>query len=142
MIALTEMEHHSNIVPWQMLAQEREAHARLRRPSPTTAGSTSTRSTRCWRAGPKVLAVAHVSNVLSTINPIEEIARRAHAAGAIVVVDGAQAVPHLPVDVAALGADFYAWTGAQGLRPDRHRRPARPHASCSRRCRRGSAAGT
>ena len=53
-----------------------------------------------------MLAVAHVSNVLSTINPIEEIARRAHAAGAILVVDGAQAVPHLPVDVAALGVDF------------------------------------
>ena len=67
--------------------------------------------------GPKLLAVAHVSNVLSTVNPIEEIARRAHAAGAIVVVDGAQAVPHLPVDVAALGADFYAWTGHKAYGP-------------------------
>jgi cysteine desulfurase / selenocysteine lyase len=67
--------------------------------------------------GPKVLAVAHVSNVLSTVNPIEEIARRAHAAGALVVVDGAQAVPHLPVDVGALGADFYAWTGHKAYGP-------------------------
>ena len=66
---------------------------------------------------PKVLAVAHVSNVLSTINPLEEIVRRAHAAGAIVVVDGAQAVPHLPVDVVALGADFYAWTGHKAYGP-------------------------
>jgi cysteine desulfurase/selenocysteine lyase len=67
--------------------------------------------------GPKVLAVAHVSNVLSTINPVEEIARRAHAAGAVVVVDGAQAVPHLPVDVGALGVDFYAWTGHKAYGP-------------------------
>ena len=99
--------------------------ARLRRDRRRRACSTSTRSTRCSRSGPKLVAVAHVSNVLGTINPVEEIARRAHAAGAIVVVDGSQAVPHLPVDVAALGADFYAWTGPQGLRPDRHRRPAR-----------------
>jgi cysteine desulfurase/selenocysteine lyase len=66
---------------------------------------------------PKAVAVAHVSNVLGTINPIEEIARRAHAAGAIVVVDGSQAAPHLPVDVAALGADFYAWTGHKAYGP-------------------------
>jgi cysteine desulfurase/selenocysteine lyase len=64
-----------------------------------------------------VLAVAHVSNVLSTVNPIEEIARRALAAGAVVVVDGAQAVPHLPVDVGALGVDFYAWTGHKAYGP-------------------------
>jgi cysteine desulfurase/selenocysteine lyase len=59
---------------------------------------------------PKLVAVAHVSNVLGTINPVEEIVRRAHAAGALVLVDGAQAVPQLPVDIGALGADFYAWT--------------------------------
>src|SRR3954462_7767438 len=67
--------------------------------------------------GPKIVAVAHVSNVLSTVNPIEEIVRRAHDAGAVVVVDGAQAVPHLPVDVASLGADFYAWTGHKAYGP-------------------------
>ena len=67
--------------------------------------------------GPKLVAVAHVSNVLGTINPIAEIVRRAHAAGAIVLVDGAQAVPHMPVDVAALGADFYAWTGHKAYGP-------------------------
>ena len=67
--------------------------------------------------GPKLVAVAHVSNVLGTVNPIAEIAERAHAAGALVLVDGAQAAPHLPVDVAALGADFYAWTGHKAYGP-------------------------
>jgi cysteine desulfurase/selenocysteine lyase len=65
----------------------------------------------------KVVAVVHVSNVLGTINPIEEITRRAHDAGAIVVVDGAQAVPQMAVDVAALGADFYGWTGHKAYGP-------------------------
>ena len=116
-IALTEMEHHSNIVPWQMLAQDRGA--RLEYVGDHRRRAARPRLSRC-RAGdesPKVLAVAHVSNVLSTINPLEEIARRAHAAGTIVVVDGAQAVPHLPVDVAALGVDFYAWTGHKAYGP-------------------------
>ena len=67
--------------------------------------------------GPKLVAVAHVSNVLGTINPVAEIARRAHAAGALVLVDGAQAVPSLPVDFAALGVDFYAWTGHKAYGP-------------------------
>ena len=67
--------------------------------------------------GPKLVAVAHVSNVLGTINPIAEIVERAHAAGALVLVDGAQAVPSLPVDVAELGADFYAWTGHKAYGP-------------------------
>ena len=94
--------------------------------STTTGCSTSTRSTRCWRAAPKLVAVAHVSNVLGTINPIAEIVARAHAAGALVLVDGAQAVPSMPVDVAALGADFYAWTGHKAYGPTGHRRAARP----------------
>ena len=67
--------------------------------------------------GPKLVAVAHVSNVLGTINPIAEIVARAHAAGALVLVDGAQAVPSMPVDVAELGADFYAWTGHKAYGP-------------------------
>ena len=115
-IALTEMEHHSNIVPWQMLAAERGAQ--LDYVDITDDGRLDLSSLdEVLARGPKVLAVAHVSNVLSTVNPIEEIARRAHAAGAIVVVDGAQGVPHLPVDVAALGADFYAWTGHKAYGP-------------------------
>jgi cysteine desulfurase / selenocysteine lyase len=115
-IALTEMEHHSNIVPWQMLAQERGAV--LDYVDLTDDGRLDLDSLDAVLArAPKVLAVAHVSNVLSTVNPIEEIARRAHAAGAVVVVDGAQGVPHLPVDVGALGADFYAWTGHKAYGP-------------------------
>ena len=115
-IALTEMEHHSNIVPWQMLAAERGAQ--LDYVDITDDGLLDLDSLdEVLARGPKLLAVAHVSNVLSTINPIEEIARRAHAAGAIVVVDGAQGVPHLPVDVAALGVDFYAWTGHKAYGP-------------------------
>jgi cysteine desulfurase / selenocysteine lyase len=115
-IAVTEMEHHSNIVPWQMLAQEREAQ--LDWIAITDDGRIDLDSLdEVLARGPKVVAVAHVSNVLSTINPLEEIARRAHDAGAVVVVDGAQAVPHLPVDVGALGVDFYAWTGHKAYGP-------------------------
>jgi cysteine desulfurase / selenocysteine lyase len=115
-IAVTQMEHHSNLVPWQMLAQERGAE--LAYVAIADDGTLDLDSLDAVLArGPKVLAVAHVSNVLATINPLAEIARRAHAAGALVVVDGAQAVPHLPVDVAALGADFYAWTGHKAYGP-------------------------
>ena len=116
MIALTEMEHHSNIVPWQMLAQDRGA--RLEYVGVTDDGLLDLDSLDAvLSTSPKLLAVAHVSNVLATVNPLEEITRRAHAAGAVVVVDGAQAVPHLPVDVGALGADFYAWTGHKAYGP-------------------------
>jgi len=116
LIAVTEMEHHSNLVPWQMVAQERGAQ--LAYVAIEDDGTLDLDSLDAVLAmGPKILAVAHVSNVLATVNPLEEIARRAHAAGALVVVDGAQAVPHLPVDVAALGADFYAWTGHKAYGP-------------------------
>jgi cysteine desulfurase/selenocysteine lyase len=115
-IAVTQMEHHSNLVPWQMLAQERGAE--LAYVAITDDGTLDLDSLDAVLArGPKVLAVAHVSNVLSTVNPLDEIARRAHAAGALVVVDGAQAVPHIPVDVRALGVDFYAWTGHKAYGP-------------------------
>jgi cysteine desulfurase / selenocysteine lyase len=116
LIAVTQMEHHSNLVPWQMLAQERGAS--LVYVAVGDDGLLDLDSLdEVLARGPKVLAVAHVSNVLSTVNPIAEIARRAHAAGTVVVVDGAQAVPHLPVDVGALGADFYAWTGHKAYGP-------------------------
>jgi cysteine desulfurase / selenocysteine lyase len=116
LIAVTQMEHHSNLVPWQMLAQARGAS--LVYVAVGDDGLLDLDSLdEVLARGPKVLAVAHVSNVLSTVNPIAEIARRAHAAGALVVVDGAQAVPHLPVDVGALGADFYAWTGHKAYGP-------------------------
>jgi cysteine desulfurase / selenocysteine lyase len=115
-IAVTEMEHHSNLVPWQMLAQERGA--RLAYVAITEDGILDLDSLdEVLAQGPRILAVAHVSNVLATVNPLEEIVRRAHEAGALVVVDGAQAVPHLPVDVGAIGADFYAWTGHKAYGP-------------------------
>jgi cysteine desulfurase/selenocysteine lyase len=112
LVVLTRMEHHSNIVPWQMLG------CRLAYVDIDDEGVLDLDGLDALLAqGPKAVAVAHVSNVLGTINPIAEIARRAHAAGAIVVVDGTQAVPHLPVDVGALGADFYAWTGHKAYGP-------------------------
>jgi cysteine desulfurase / selenocysteine lyase len=109
-IVLTPMEHHSNIVPWQLLAEE--VGAQLAYVELTDDGRLDLDSLDALLARqPKLVAVAHVSNVLGTRNPIEEIAARAHAVGAVVVVDGAQAVPHLPVDVKALDADFYGFTG-------------------------------
>ncbi len=109
-IVLTEMEHHSNIVPWQQLAERAGAEIEWvptddegRLDLEALAGS--------LKRGPKLLAVTHVSNVLGTENPIAEIARLAHEAGALVLADGAQAAPKLPLDLADLGVDFYAMTG-------------------------------
>jgi cysteine desulfurase / selenocysteine lyase len=109
-IVVTEMEHHSNVVPWYQLAQEKQAHLDW---APITDDGRLDMDafTALLEQGPKIVAVAHVSNVLGTINPIEEIARLAHDAGALLVVDGAQAGPKLELDLAELGADFYAVTG-------------------------------
>ena len=116
LVLVTQMEHHSNLVPWQMLCSRTGAELAL---VPVTGdGLLDLDALDALLARrPKLLAVAHVSNVLGTINPVADIAERAHAAGAVVVVDGAQAAPHLPVDVAALGADFYAWTGHKAYGP-------------------------
>lgn len=109
-IVLTPMEHHANVVPWQQLAKEKGA--RLAYVELTEDGRLDLDSLDALLAlEPKLVAVAHISNVLGTVNPVEEIVRRAHAAGAVVLVDGAQAVPQRPVDVAAVGADFYGFTG-------------------------------
>jgi cysteine desulfurase / selenocysteine lyase len=111
-VVVTRMEHHSNIVPWQLTG------ARLEWIDIDDEGVLDLDALDAALArGPKVVAVAHVSNVLGTINPIADIVRRAHAAGAIVVVDGAQAAPHMPLDMAALDADFYAWTGHKAYGP-------------------------
>jgi cysteine desulfurase / selenocysteine lyase len=108
-ILLTEMEHHSNIVPWYQLAAERGAE--LDWAPVTDAGRLDLDAFRSLlERQPSVVAVAHVSNVLGTINPIAEIARLAHDAGAVVVVDGAQAGPKLPLEMAGMEADFYALT--------------------------------
>jgi cysteine desulfurase / selenocysteine lyase len=116
LIVLTPMEHHSNIVPWQMLAEE--VGADLAYVELTDDGQLDLDSLDVLlEREPKLVAVAHISNVLGTLNPIEEIVRRAHAAGAVVLVDGAQAVPQRPVDVGALGADFYGFTGHKAYGP-------------------------
>src|SRR4051794_121431 len=110
LIVLTPLEHHSNIVPWQLLAEE--VGAELAYVEMTEDGRLDLDSLDALLArGPKLVAVGHISNVLGTVNPVAEIVARAHAAGAVVLVDGAQAVPHRAVDVPALGADFYAFTG-------------------------------
>ena len=109
-IVITEMEHHSNIVPWQLLAERTGATLRWfgitddGRLDLSTVDDLITERT-------KVVSLVHVSNTLGTLNPVAAVASRAHAAGAVVVVDGSQAVPQLPVDVAELGVDFYAFTG-------------------------------
>ena len=109
-LVLTEMEHHSNIVPWQQLAERRGAE--IDWVPVTDQGLLDTDELeRALGRGPKLVAVAHVSNVLGTLNPIAEIARMAREAGAVIVVDGAQAAPKLALDVAQLGVDFYAFTG-------------------------------
>jgi cysteine desulfurase/selenocysteine lyase len=109
-IVITEMEHHSNLVPWQQLAERVGAEIDW---APIDAeGLLDLDALRgLLERGPKLLAIAHVSNVLGTENPLAEIAAMAHEAGAIVVADGAQAAPKLPLDMAALGVDFYAITG-------------------------------
>jgi cysteine desulfurase/selenocysteine lyase len=111
-ILLTEMEHHSNIVPWQLCAKATGAALRYLpiRPDGTL---------EPFEIGPKVklVAIVHMSNVLGTINPVEEIAGRARAAGAKILVDGAQSVPHMPVDVSRLGADFLVFSAHKMLGP-------------------------
>jgi cysteine desulfurase / selenocysteine lyase len=109
-IVLTEMEHHSNIVPWQLLAESVGAEIDWVPITEDHLLDLDALSLLLER-GPKLVAVTHVSNVLGTENPIAEIAHLAHDAGALVVVDGAQAAPKLPLDVAELGVDFYALTG-------------------------------
>jgi cysteine desulfurase/selenocysteine lyase len=116
-ILLTEMEHHSNLVPWQILAAERQAELRY---VPVTGGGELDLDAlpRLLADGKvKLVGVVHISNVLGTINPIADIARAAHEAGAVLLVDASQSVPHCPVDVGALGADFVAFTSHKMLGP-------------------------
>jgi cysteine desulfurase/selenocysteine lyase len=116
LIVVTEMEHHSNLVPWQLLAERTGAELGYV-PIDDEGLLVLDELDALLARGPKLVAVAHASNVLSTVNPVAEIARRAHAAGAVVLVDGSQAAPHMPVDVGALGADFYAWTAHKAYGP-------------------------
>ena len=116
LVVLTEMEHHSNIVPWQLLAAE--VGAELAYAPVGDDGTLDLEAfSRLMQRGPRLVAFAHVSNVLGTINPVAELTAQAHAAGATVVIDGAQAVPQIPVDLRAIDADFYAWTGHKAYGP-------------------------
>jgi cysteine desulfurase/selenocysteine lyase len=116
-VLVTQMEHHANLVPWQVLCHERGARLRYLEVDEHGELSLAQLDEELARGDVRLLAFAHVSNVLGTLNPVAEMAARARAAGAVTLVDGAQAVPHMPVDVAALGADFYAWTGHKALGP-------------------------
>ncbi len=115
-IVLTEMEHHANLVPWQLLAQEKDADLEF---IPITDDGVLRQDVFevLLRLKPKLVAFTQVSNTLGTINPVEAMTRLAHEAGALVLVDGAQAVPHMPVDVAAIGCDFYVFSGHKALAP-------------------------
>jgi cysteine desulfurase/selenocysteine lyase len=116
-VLITQMEHHANIVPWQQLCRERGAQLRYLEVDAHGQLSPEQLDAELARGDVRLVAFTHVSNVLGTINPVAEMTARIRAAGALSLVDGAQAVPHMPVDVAALGADFYAWTGHKALGP-------------------------
>ena len=116
LIVLTVMDHHSNLVPWQMLAEEKEAE--LAHVGITPDGRLDMEHLdELLRREPKLVAFPHVSNSLGTLNDAAAIVQRAHAAGAVVLIDGAQSVPHLPVDVQALDCDFLAFSGHKMLGP-------------------------
>jgi cysteine desulfurase / selenocysteine lyase len=115
-VVVTELEHHSNLIPWQILCRDRGL---VLKAVPVIQGAYLDMAAldRLLSSRTRVVAVAHVSNVLGTINAVAEIATRARAVGATLVVDGAQAAPHLPLDLAALGADFYSFSAHKMLGP-------------------------
>lgn len=108
-ILITELEHHSNIVPWQMLAEERGARLRVA-PIDDSGEVLVEEYEKLLGPRTRLAALAHVSNALGTINPVREMIEMAHRAGAVVLIDGAQAAPHLAIDVRELGCDFYAFS--------------------------------
>ena len=115
-ILITEMEHHSNIVPWQMAARLRGAKVRA---IPVVGEGVLDLGAfdQLFTERTRVLALTHVSNVLGTINPVAELCARARGAGALTLIDGAQAVPYMPVDISSLNCDFYAFSGHKMLGP-------------------------
>ncbi len=115
-ILLSAMEHHSNIVPWQLVAQRTGAELRVVPITPEGELDLDAFD-RLLGERTRIVAMVHVSNALGTINPVEEICRRAHDAGAVVLLDGAQAAAHLPIDVQAIDCDFYAFSGHKMYAP-------------------------
>ena len=115
-VLLTWMEHHSNIVPWQMLRDERGV-VLVVAPIDDRGELDLDAFEKLFSPRTKIVAIAHISNALGTVNPIAEIVEIAHRHGAIVVVDGAQAAPHMRIDVQALGCDFYAFSGHKVFGP-------------------------
>jgi cysteine desulfurase/selenocysteine lyase len=115
-ILLTEMEHHSNIVPWQLIAKHTGAVIDYI-PFNEEGLLVEEEVDKLLNLGPKIVSITHASNVLGTINNVEEIVEKAHKVGAITVVDGAQSVPHMPVDVKEIGCDFLAFSGHKALGP-------------------------
>jgi cysteine desulfurase/selenocysteine lyase len=116
-VLITQMEHHANLVPWQVLCRARGAELRYLEVDERGELSLQALEAELARGDVKLVAFAHVSNVLGTINPVAEMTAHIREAGAVSLVDGAQAVPQMPVDVQALGADFYGWTGHKALGP-------------------------
>ena len=115
-VVVTAMDHHSNLVPWQLLCQEKGAT--LRMVEITEDGRIDLSDFgRALERRPKIVAFPYVSNALGTVNPVAQLAKLAHAVGAVVVVDGAQSTPHLKVDVRAIECDFYALSGHKMLGP-------------------------
>jgi cysteine desulfurase/selenocysteine lyase len=109
-VLISGLEHHSNIVPWQLLCAEKDAKLRVA-PIDDAGDVDMAAFERLLTPRTKVVAVSQVSNALGTINPVARMTELAHAAGAVVLIDGAQAAPHLRVDVRAIGCDFYAFSG-------------------------------
>ncbi len=114
-VLVTEMEHHSNIVPWQIVCARRGAELRAARVTPE--GCLDIEDFKAKLDGARIAAFCHVSNALGTVNAVRELTSLAKRAGATTVVDGAQAIPHYPVDVQELGCDFYAFSGHKAYGP-------------------------
>ena len=115
-VLITEMEHHSNIVPWQVLCTENEAVLRVV-PIDDRGQLIMEEYEKLLNERTRLVSFGHVSNALGTINPVREMVDMAHRAGAVTVIDGAQAAPHLAIDVQALDCDFYAFSGHKALAP-------------------------
>ncbi len=115
-ILISEMEHHSNIVPWQLAAQRTGATLNYI-PITETGELDLSKPDHYFKPNTKIVSITHISNVLGTINPVKKLAEMAHEMGALLIVDGAQGVPHLQLNVQDLGCDFYAFSGHKMLGP-------------------------